>query len=66
MFLALERPSNIEYFDMPQSLVSGYQNFTEATMSRLIEKGWRGAQTSLEDGVADYVINYLANGSAIA
>lgn len=66
MFAALELPSEIEYFDMPTSLVSGYQNFTEATMTRLLAKGWPGAKTSLEEGVADYVRNYLECGSDIA
>lgn len=66
MFAALDLPPALEYFDMPASLVPGYQNFTEATMTRLMAKGWPGAKTSLEEGVADYVRNYLARGFEIA
>lgn len=66
IFAAMDIPANIEYFDMPASLVPGYQNFTEATMTRLLAKGWPGAKTSLEEGVADYVREFLATGMSIA
>jgi ADP-L-glycero-D-manno-heptose 6-epimerase len=65
LFAAMDLPSQIEYIDMPPSLVPGYQNFTEATMTRLHHAGWTGAQTSLEEGVRDYVQGYLALGGAI-
>jgi len=37
-----------------------YQYFTEADMSRLRAAGYNAPMTSLEDGVGDYVRNYLS------
>ena len=37
-----------------------YQYFTEANMTKLIEAGYTAPFTSLEDGVKDYVRNYLS------
>jgi ADP-L-glycero-D-manno-heptose 6-epimerase len=36
-----------------------YQYFTEADMHKLVSTGYTKPFTSLEDGVADYVKNYL-------
>jgi ADP-L-glycero-D-manno-heptose 6-epimerase len=59
MFSALKLEPNISYFDMPPSLVAGYQNFTEATVQKLRATGFTVPTVSLEDGIADYVQNYL-------
>jgi ADP-L-glycero-D-manno-heptose 6-epimerase len=48
-----------EFFDMPEALRDRYQYFTEAPMQRLRAAGYDRPFTSLEDGVADYVANYL-------
>ena len=50
----------IEYYDMPDGLRGQYQYFTEADMSRLRAAGYNAPMTSLEDGVGDYVRNYLS------
>lgn len=58
-FAALALPTRIEYIDMPEALRSQYQNFTEAPLAKLLATGYARPFTSLEDGVRDYVANYL-------
>lgn len=60
VFRALEQKPNIEFVEMPESLRPKYQYFTEATMDKLAAEGYREPFYSLEDGVKDYVQNYLA------
>lgn len=60
VFAALGREPNIEFVDTPPGLRDKYQYFTEARMERLREAGYAKPFRSLEDGVADYVRNYLA------
>jgi ADP-L-glycero-D-manno-heptose 6-epimerase len=52
-------PLEIEFFDMPATLRERYQNFTEARMDRLRAAGYAKPFLSLEEGVADYLRNYL-------
>ncbi len=53
-------PAKIEFIDMPENLRTQYQYFTEASLSNLRERcGYKQAMTTLEDGVLDYVQNYL-------
>lgn len=50
---------HITYIDMPGDLRGKYQYFTEANMTKLRKVGYSAPFTSLEDGVKDYVQNYL-------
>lgn len=50
----------IEYIDMPDSLRGQYQSFTQADMSRLRAAGYTASFTSLEDGIHQYVRDYLS------
>ena len=59
VFAAMGRPPKITYIDMPETLREKYQYRTEADMTKLREAGYEEPFTSLEDGVADYVKNYL-------
>ena len=59
-FNAMERDVNIEFIDIPEDIRDKYQYFTEANMSKLRSTGYDKDFTSLEDGVADYVKNYLS------
>jgi ADP-L-glycero-D-manno-heptose 6-epimerase len=54
-----KRKLDIEFFDMPEALRASYQSRTEAPMARLRAAGYDRPFTALEDGVADYVANYL-------
>ena len=58
-FKALSKEPNIEFIDTPIDIRDKYQYFTEANMSKLIAQGYTKPFTSLEDGVHDYVTNYL-------
>ena len=60
-FDALDLKPNIEYIDMPLDMRDTYQYFTEANMQKLIEAGYTKLFYSLEQGVTDYVKNYLVN-----
>lgn len=59
VFHALGLEPNIEFIEMPESLRPKYQYFTEATMDKLAVVGYHEPFYSLEDGVKDYVQNYL-------
>lgn len=58
-FKALGKTADIEFIDTPADIRDKYQYFTEANMSKIIDQGYAKPFTSLEDGVADYVTNYL-------
>lgn len=58
-FNALNRKPEIEFIDTPIDIRDKYQYFTEANMNKLIAQGYKKPFTSLEEGVKDYVQNYL-------
>ena len=51
--------SKIKFVEMPEDLRGKYQYFTEAKMDKLKKAGYSKDFTALEDGVKDYVQNYL-------
>jgi ADP-L-glycero-D-manno-heptose 6-epimerase len=59
IFKAMNKQVNIEYIDMPESLKQKYQYFTQANLKKLFDAGYDKPINSLEDGVIDYVKNYL-------
>lgn len=59
LFNAVGKPVNIEYVDMPEHLAEKYQYFTEANLGKIKKAGYRNPLYSLEEGVTDYVKNYL-------
>jgi ADP-L-glycero-D-manno-heptose 6-epimerase len=61
-FAGLGKPPLIEYIDMPEDIRDKYQYFTEADMSKLKKAGYDENFYSLEDGIKDYVTNYLTTG----
>lgn len=60
VFAAVGKPTQIEFVDTPVSIREKYQYFTQAKMDRLREAGYTEPMLSLEEGVADYVQNYLS------
>lgn len=58
-FNALNKPVNIEFIDTPIDIRDKYQYFTEANMNKLISQGYTKPFATLEEGVTDYVTNYL-------
>ncbi len=61
VFSALGATPNIDYVEPPANVKKQYQYFTEANMAKLRAAGYNEPMTSLEDGVRDYVLNYLSN-----
>jgi len=59
VFAAMKIPPRIEYADTPPEIRANYQYFTQAEIGRLRALGYTRPFTSLEDGVGDYVRNYL-------
>lgn len=59
VFHAMELKPNIEFIDTPIDIRDSYQYFTEAKMSKLREQGFEKPFFSLEEGVNDYVREYL-------
>jgi ADP-L-glycero-D-manno-heptose 6-epimerase len=59
LFNSLGKPLNIEYIELPPHLVEKYQYFTEAKLNKIKKAGYKQPLHSLEDGVTDYVKNYL-------
>jgi len=59
-FAGLELEPNIEFIDMPLDIRDKYQYFTEASMDKLKAAGYTDSFYSLEEGVEDYVKNYLS------
>lgn len=61
-FKAMDIEPLISFIDTPLDIRDKYQYFTEARMEKLRNAGYTKAFTSLEDGIEDYVRNYLADG----
>ena len=60
LFAAMGKTPQIDYVDMPEKLKGKYQNFTQADMSWMQKQRCPLTFASLEQGVADYVNNYLS------
>ena len=56
---SMGKTPHITYIDMPADLQGKYQYFTEASKVKLFAAGYVTPFTSLEDGLKDYVQNYL-------
>lgn len=60
-FKALNVEEKISFIDTPEDIRDTYQYFTEANMNKLLSAGYSDGFHSLEEGVKDYVQNYLIN-----
>ena len=58
-FNSMGKEPNISFVDTPEDIRDKYQYFTEANMNKLISIGYTKPFHSLEEGVKDYVTNYL-------
>jgi len=58
-FTALGLEADIEFIDTPLDIRDKYQYYTEARINKLINTGYNKGFYSLEEGIRDYVINYL-------
>ena len=60
-FKALDKQPDISYIDTPADIRDKYQYYTCADMTKLRSVGYTKEFASLEDGVYDYVKNYLVD-----
>jgi ADP-L-glycero-D-manno-heptose 6-epimerase len=58
-FLSMGLEPNISFRETPEDIRDSYQYFTEADMSKLLEAGYKNPFYSLEEGIKDYIQNYL-------
>ena len=59
IFNTLHLPAHIAYIDTPADIRDKYQYFTEADMHKLHDAGYQQPFYSLEEGVQEYVNDYL-------
>lgn len=59
IFNSLDIEEKIDFTPTPLSIRDSYQYFTEANMEKLRINGYDKPFTSLEDGINDYIKNYL-------
>ncbi len=64
-FQAMEKNPDISFVDTPEDIREKYQYFTQANMLKLIDQGYSLPFHSLEEGINDYVTNYLINSKFI-
>jgi ADP-L-glycero-D-manno-heptose 6-epimerase len=60
LYAAAEQTPDIRYVDTPEAIRDHYQYYTQAEMSRLKAAGYDRPFTTLEDGIGDYVRQYLS------
>ncbi len=58
-FAGVNMKPNIHFIDTPADIRDKYQYFTEANMTKLVSIGYNKPFHTLEQGVKDYVENYL-------
>jgi ADP-L-glycero-D-manno-heptose 6-epimerase len=58
-FKAMNKAANISFIPTPEDIRDKYQYFTEAKMDKLISAAYTEKFYTLEEGVTDYVQNYL-------
>ncbi|MGB0934389.1 MAG: ADP-glyceromanno-heptose 6-epimerase [Lishizhenia sp.] len=61
-FKAMNKEEEISFIDTPADIRDKYQYFTEANMNKLIMQGYADGFHTLEQGVEDYVKEYLMEG----
>lgn len=60
-FKALDKEPEISFIPTPEDIRDKYQYFTEANMDKLVSIGYHKPFHTLEEGVEDYVKNYLVS-----
>lgn len=63
VFNSMRVAENVGYMDTPEDLQGKYQYFTCANIQKLRSIGYSEPFYSLEDGIGDYVSNYLIQGN---
>lgn len=58
-FQALNLIPSIVYIDIPSDIREKYQYFTSSNNEKILHAGYLNETLSLEEGISDYVLNYL-------
>jgi ADP-L-glycero-D-manno-heptose 6-epimerase len=61
-FFALNKEPDITFVPTPIDIRDKYQYFTEANMKKLINIGYKKPFHTLEEGISDYIKNYMVFG----
>ncbi len=61
VFKAMDQNENISFIDTPEDIREKYQYFTEADMGKLKSIGYDTPFHSLEEGISEYVKEYLSH-----
>jgi len=64
-FKGLDQSPDIRFIDTPEDIRDKYQYFTEARMQKLRNAGYEKSFHSLEEGVENYVRNFLEKDSCL-
>ncbi len=59
-FSGLDKNAQIQYINMPEDIRETYQYYTQAEMQKIRDTGYTEKMFSLEEGIDDYVRNYLS------
>ncbi len=62
VFRSMGMEKNIEYVEMPSDIRNKYQYYTKADMQKFSEAGFPFKFLALEEGIDDYIKNYLSRG----
>ena len=61
VFSSMKIEPQVKFIDTPLDIRDKYQYFTEANMHKLIQAGYRKNFVDIQEGVNDYIRNYLSN-----
>ncbi len=61
VFCSMDIPEKIVFVDTPEDIRDKYQYFTEAKMDKLRSAGYDNPFYSLEEGIEEYVVEFLKN-----
>lgn len=64
-FKAMKVEENIEFIPTPEDIRDKYQYFTQAPMDKMRQIGYTKEFYTLENGIFDYVTNYLTKGEYV-
>jgi ADP-L-glycero-D-manno-heptose 6-epimerase len=59
----MDKTENISFIDTPEDLRGKYQYYTCANIKKLRTVGYTDSFFTLEEGIEDYVCNYLTPGN---
>lgn len=61
IFYALNKEISIEYIPTPEDIRDKYQYYTVAPIAKLQQAGYSHPFLTIEEGIKDYICNYLVN-----